>query len=125
MGTDLGAVLVLSVVVGEDRARPDVAALADLGVTDVREVRHLGAFAQGGLLRLDERADLARAPDDRAGPDVGERTDADVVTEHRALCMCADDPRALTHLHVRECAVRSDHGTRADSGLTVQLDVRP
>ena len=40
-----GAVLRDPVVVGEDRAGADVGALADLGVADVGQVRHLGAVA--------------------------------------------------------------------------------
>ena len=100
-----------SVVVGEDRARPDVAALADLGVTDVRQVRHLGAFAEVGLLGLDERADLALAPETVPGRHVGERPDADALAEHRAVrrvCGRPWRPRPTsTSVRVR---VRSDHG---------------
>ena len=72
---DDGAVLGHAVVVGEDRAGPDVGALADLGVADVGQVRHLGAVADRGVLGLDERADLALHPELRAGPEVGERPD--------------------------------------------------
>ena len=50
----VGAVLGDAVVVGEDRARADVGALADLGVADVGQVRHLGAVADLGVLGLDE-----------------------------------------------------------------------
>src|SRR6266540_684191 len=45
-----GAVLVLAVVVDEHRAGADVDVLADLGVADVGEVRHLAATPDAGLL---------------------------------------------------------------------------
>src|SRR6478735_5176934 len=56
---DLGAVLGDVVVVRRDRAGAEVHARADRGVADVRQVRHLAALADHGVLRLDERADLA------------------------------------------------------------------
>ena len=56
---DARAVLGDPVVVGEDRAGPDVGLLADLGVADVGQVRHLGAVADLGVLGLHEGADLA------------------------------------------------------------------
>src|SRR5690606_31134216 len=65
---DLGPVLLDPVVVGEDGARADVGALADLGVADVGEVRHLGAVADLGVLGLDEGADLALHTQPGAGP---------------------------------------------------------
>ena len=48
--TDLGAVLVIAVVVDNDRAAAEVDALADGRVTDIGQVRNLGAVADGGLL---------------------------------------------------------------------------
>src|SRR5690606_31878214 len=54
---DRGPVLVGAVVVGEDRAGPDVGLLADLGVSDVGQVRDLGAVPDLGVLGLDVRPD--------------------------------------------------------------------
>ena len=72
-----GVVLGDAVVVGEDRARADVGALADRGVAGIGQVRHLGAVADVGVLGLDEAADLAlgaelgaRAAGRRTGPTV-------------------------------------------------------
>ena len=79
-----GAVLLHPVVVGEDRAGADVGALADLGVTDVGQVRHLGAVADLGVLGLDEGADLAAGAELGAGPQVGERPDVGARADHRA-----------------------------------------
>ena len=73
---DAGAVLGDPVVVGEDRARPDVGLLADLRVADVGQVRHLGALADLGVLGLHEGADLALRAQHGAGAQVGERSDA-------------------------------------------------
>src|SRR5215207_7827467 len=56
---DLGAVLGDVVVVRGDRARAEVDAGPDRRVADVRQVRHLAALADRGVLGLDERADLA------------------------------------------------------------------
>ena len=45
-------------IVGRDVARGDIRVLADLGVADVGEVRHLRASADVRVLDLDERARL-------------------------------------------------------------------
>src|SRR5262249_29835412 len=56
-----------------DVAGSDVRVLADLGVADVRKVRHLRARADARLLDLDERAHLCPRLEDRAGANVTER----------------------------------------------------
>ena len=73
---DDGAVLGDAVVVGGDRAGADVGALADLGVADVRQVRHLGARARSGRSwsRRTSRS-CRRSARSRARPQVGERPD--------------------------------------------------
>src|SRR5690242_3673517 len=59
---DRGPVLAIAVVVGGDRAGPEVRTLADVGVADVAQMRHLAAGAHVGVLDLHERARLgARA----------------------------------------------------------------
>src|SRR5215813_14075311 len=55
---DLGPVLLPPVVVGGDRPRADVGAVADLGVADVREVWNLRPLTDLRVLDLDERADV-------------------------------------------------------------------
>ena len=83
------AVLVRAVVVGGDRAGPDVDALADLGVAEVAHVVLLGAGAQAGVLELGEVADLRAAADDGARPEMAERPDPRLVLDDRRL----DDAR--------------------------------
>src|SRR5262249_36885144 len=72
---DHRAVLAEAVVVAGDRARTDVAVAADGRVADVREVVRLGAGADLRLLHLDEVADVDALVQDRAGPELRERSD--------------------------------------------------
>ena len=51
--------LVHAVVVGENRASPNVALDANLGIANISKVRNLAASANLGVLGLDEGADLA------------------------------------------------------------------
>src|SRR5215208_1557648 len=60
-----------------DRARGDIRPLADLGVADVREVRHFRALSDAGVLHLDEGAGLGVRGEDGAGTKVTERPDED------------------------------------------------
>ena len=121
MLADRRAVLVHPVVVGEDRGGADVGALADLRVTDIAEVRHLRAEADLRVLRLDEPADLALLPEVRPGPQVGERADGRVRTDHREDGVGTDHLGALPDLGVAQRAVRADRGLRADVGGPVEL----
>lgn len=69
--TDLGAVLVIAVVVDNDRAAAEVDALTDGRVTDIGQVRNLGAVADGGLLQLYKVADAAAVTDHALRADIG------------------------------------------------------
>src|SRR5512145_2765273 len=95
MPPDRRTVLVHPVVVGEDRARADVRALADLRVADVGQVRDLRAVADLGVLGLDERADLALRAEHGAGTQVGERPDRGAGADVRAGAVAAYDGGAL------------------------------
>ena len=64
-----------AVVVGGDVAGADVGVLADVGVADVRQVRHLGALAQDRVLELHVGADAGAVAEHRAGAQVGEGPD--------------------------------------------------
>jgi serine acetyltransferase len=63
-----------AVVVDEDRGGPDVAALADAGVTHVGQVRHLGSRADRCALDLHEGPHLRAIGEVGAGPQERERT---------------------------------------------------
>ena len=120
---DRGAVLVRPVVVDDDRARADVAALADRGVADVGQVRHLGAVADLGVLDLDVGADLAAGAEHGAGPQVAERADGRVLADLRAGGVALEDGRALADLAVGQRGVRADDGVPSYNGVSVKLGV--
>src|SRR5690606_16454875 len=106
-----GAVLVHTVVVHGHRRGTDVGVLADGRVADVGEVRDLAALADLGVLRLDERADLALAPQPGAGPQVGERSDRRALADDGERAVRADDGRTGADLDVGQGGVGSDGRT--------------
>src|SRR3546814_13010284 len=80
---DLGAVLGHIVVVRRDRTGAEVDVTADRRVTDVGQMRHLAALADSGVLRLDERADLAALGQVGSRTQVRERADGRARADHR------------------------------------------
>ena len=68
-----------AVVVGRDRASPDVGAGADMGVPEVAHVMLLHAGLKPAVLDLGVVADPGSAPDGAAGSEVGERPDGDRI----------------------------------------------
>src|SRR5215210_9055454 len=82
-----------------DVAGGDVGALVDVGVADVREVRHLRPGADARVLDLHEGARLGFRVEDGAGAKVTERAD--------------DHP--LTDLRVDRNRMRADFGPGADA----------
>ena len=95
--------------------------LADVGVADVGQVRHLGARADGGVLGLDEGADLALDAQLRAGPQIAERSDRRPLADHRQLAMGTDHGGAVADLHRGQRGVRANGAVRADLGRPQQL----
>src|SRR5919106_3909830 len=67
--------LLVPVEVAGDRSRADIRALADLSVTDIREVRNLTSFTDSGRLDLNKRAGLGIRCQHGSGSDVGVRPD--------------------------------------------------
>ena len=108
---DRGAVLLDAVVVGEDRAGADVGALADLGVADVGQVRHLGAVAdlRRSWSRRRRRSCRARRARCRgAGRRTGRRSRRRRSPRARRGCARPGRPTPISQsLSVR---VRADHG---------------
>src|SRR5690606_23165064 len=68
--TNNGLVFLDTVIVGNNRARTDVASLTDLGVADVAEMWHLTAVTNFCVLRLNKGTDLAVGAKLSAGPDI-------------------------------------------------------
>src|SRR6266702_1874682 len=93
---------VLAVVVDEHRAGADVDVLADVGVADVGEVRHLAATPDAGLLDLHVGADLAAGTELDPRPQVGEGAD------HGARARLEDGERL-------------EHGVLADLDVAVRV----
>src|SRR6478735_169597 len=67
--------------VGGDGACAHVRVLADVSVSDVREMGHLGAIPDLRVLDLHEGACLGRLAEDRAGPKVTEGADDGRATD--------------------------------------------
>src|SRR6266702_1660502 len=115
-----GAVLVLAVVVDEHRAGADVDVLADLGVADVGEVRHLAAAPDARLLDLHVGADLA------AGTQLGPRTQIGERADHRARADVRLDGDRLRHgglvVHRAgdQAGVGADRAAGADASARLQ-----
>ena len=107
-----------AVVVDEDRRRADVGALADRGVADVGQVRHLDAVA-------DPRRSWSRrtspilppAPSTVPGPQVGERADAWRRRRSRRRQPWVRTTLApAPTIDVDQRGVRADHRAGADRG---------
>src|SRR5262249_44276252 len=90
--------------VGGDVAGRDVRALADLGIADVGQVRHLRAGPDLGVLDLDEGPGLRAGAEPGAGPEVRERA----------------DQRSGTDLRVDGDDVRADLRAGGDASLAAQ-----
>src|SRR5690606_19289524 len=98
---DHGAVLVLAVVVGGDRAGADVRLAADAGVAAVTEVLGLRAGTDPALLHLDEVADLGTVLEHGLTAQLRERTDLAPLADHRAAADhgARQDPRVAPDPH--------------------------
>src|SRR5262245_33863988 len=63
------------ILVHRDRPCTDVRVLADVGVPDVRQVRHFGPLPDARVLDLDERPGFRSCLEDRSRPEVAEGPD--------------------------------------------------
>ena len=77
-------------------------------------MRHLGARADVGVLRLDEAADLALRPESRPGSQVGEGPDGGAGPDLRELGLGPHDARTVTDLDVGQRRVGTDDAVAAD-----------
>ena len=74
-------VLADSIVVTSDRACSDVDFAADLGIAQITQVRSFAAFADFGLLNLDEVPDSGSLPDLRVGTQMSKWADLGMVAD--------------------------------------------
>ncbi|VXC06974.1 hypothetical protein NOCARDAX2BIS_400209 [Nocardioides sp. AX2bis] len=119
-----GAVLGLPVVVGGDRAGPDVGPLPHLRVADVGQVRDLRTAAQDSVLGLHEGADLAVLAEVGAGAQVGERADGGAGADHGEQPVRPHHARPGADLAVTQGGVGADHGVLGHDGRPEQLGAR-
>src|SRR5881397_2052724 len=103
---DLGAVLVHPVEVGRNRTGADVGVGAQVGVAEVRDVRHAAARSDLRAHELGKAADVHVLGDLGAGPELGERAAVGAVA----------DPRVL-YVYVRaDVALGADVGVALEHG---------
>ena len=117
---DAGPVLVDTVVVGGDRAGPEVRAGADLRVADVRKVWDFRPGADIGVLQLHEGAGLGAVGEAGAGADVRERADLAVVADLGFAGHGVGDHGALAHHDVDEVRVGADDRARRDRRASLE-----
>src|SRR5690606_14951609 len=91
------------------------AALADIGIADVAEMRNLAARADRRVLGLHKCADLAVSAQVGARAQVGEGTDGCARPDHRVGRVGAGHPRTLAHLNGFEGRVGADYRARLDA----------
>src|SRR5262249_42601292 len=111
---DLGPVLLPPVVVGGDRPRADVGAVADLGVADVREGWNLRPLTDLRVLDLDERADVGAGSEAGAGPEANVRPHGGVVADLGLVGDRLAHHRTLADDRVRQLRVGTDDRPGAD-----------
>ena len=106
-------------VVGGDRAGADVRALADVGIADVREVRHLRTLADVRVLDLHECPGLRARFENRSGAKVTERPDGRLGADDRVDRdgMRADDGACA------DLRLAAQNRERMDGRVGLELDV--
>ena len=131
IGTDEGSVanggriFMFAIVIACDRAGAHVHALAHGGVTDIGEVRNLGAAADGGLLDLHVRAGLRAVEHVSARAQIGARAAVDVVLEDGLDGDGLVDHAAVAHLGIGKAAIGAKLAVFAHMGAADQMRLRP
>src|SRR5919197_3861070 len=107
-------------VVRGDRARCDVRILTDVGVADVRQVRHFRSLPNAGVLDLDEGPYLDVGRQHGPRPQVGKRAYRRPRPDVRV-----DDDRMRADLRTgANDGPSPQHRERMDDGVGLDLDVR-
>ena len=120
-----GLVLVDAVVVAGDRAGADVDVRANIGIADVRQVRGLRAFAEDGLFRLDEIADLHVSSEFGAGTQMRVRPDCRLILDDRVFSYgAAFQMNVIADHDVGEMHTGIDHASIADTRVAFECHER-
>ena len=112
--------LVHAVIVGGDGAAADVGVLAQVGVADIAQVRHLRAVADVRLLYFHERAGLASLAELVARTQIRPRADVGRAADVRLLHAGAFHMRFGVDGGADQRGVRADFGGFADHRMALE-----
>ena len=117
---DLGAELILAVVVAGDGAAAEVAVLAHIAVADVGQVAHGVAAGKVGVLGLHIGTQMHAVVGDSVHPHMGEGADVVVGAQMTAVDLAGVDGGALVHGAVLDQGIGADDASCADDRLAAQ-----
>ena len=121
---DLGAELILAVVVAGDGAAAEVAVLAHIAVADVGQVAHGVAAGKVGVLGLHIGAQMHAVVGDGVHSHMGEGADVVVRADVAAVDLAGVHGGALVHGAVLDQGVGADDAACADDRLAPQDGAR-
>ena len=121
---DLGAELILAVVVAGDGAAAEVAVLAHIAVADVGQVAHSVAAGKVGVLGLHIGAQMHAVVGDGVHPHMGEGADVVVRADMAAVDLAGVHGGAFIHGAVLDQGVGADDAACADDRLAPQDGAR-
>ena len=121
---DLGAELILAVVVAGDGAATEVAVLAHIAVADVGQVAHGVAPGKVGVLGLHIGTQMHAVVGDSVHPHMGEGADVVVGAQMTAVDLAGVDGGALVHGAVLDQGIGADDAACADDRLAAQDGAR-
>ena len=122
--TDLGAELILAVVVAGNGAAAEVAVLAHIAVADVGQVAHGVAPGKVGVLGLHIGTQMHAVVGDSVHPHMGEGADVVVGAQMTAVDLAGVDGGALVHGAVLDQGIGADDAACADDRLAAQDGAR-
>ena len=117
---DLGAELILAVVVAGDGAAAEVAVLAHIAVADVGQVAHRVAPGKVGVLGLHVCTQMHAVVGDGVHPHMGEGADVVVRADVAAVYLTGVDGAALVYDAVLNEGVGADDAARTDDRSAAQ-----
>ena len=121
---DLGAELILAVIVAGDGAAAEVAVFAHIAVADVGQVAHGVAPGKVGVLGLHIGAQMHAIVGDGVHPHMGEGADVVVGADVAAVDLAGIHGSALVHGAVLDEGVGADDAACADDRLAPQDGAR-